>query len=128
MDMELWTWSCGENRVLLLDTRGKQPTPQERGMFLCRSLTLPVDRLLMGPVSWEPCPGLIRMDHEGVRISAEEADAGVFLAFLSAAGYGEFSSATDGLRSFTPKPEQITCWKGKRQPENQTQRRLLSLN
>lgn len=126
--MELWTWSCGENRVLLLDTRGKQPTAQERGIFLCRSLTLPVDRLLMGPVSWEPCPGLIRMDHEGVRIPAEGSDAGVFLAFLWAAGYGNFASATDGLRSFTPKSEQIICWKGKRQPEDQTQRRLLSLN
>ncbi len=128
MDMELWTWSSGENRVLLLNTRGKQPTTQERGLFLCRSLTLSADRLLMGPVSWEPCPGLIRMDHEGVRIPAEEADAGVFLAFLSAADYGEFSSATDGLRSFTPRSEQITRWQGKQQPEERQLRRLLSLN
>lgn len=126
--MELWTWSRGENRVLLLDTRGKRPTLQERGLFLCRSLTLPMDRLLMGPVSWEPFPELVRMDHEGVRIPAESADAAVFLAFLSAAGYGKFLAATDGIKRFTPAPEQIACWKGIRQPADQVQRRLLSMN
>ena len=126
--MKLWTWSCGENRVLLLDTCGKHPAPRERGLFLCRSLTLPADRLLMGPVSWEPFPELVRMDHEGVRIPAESTDAAVFLAFLSAAGYGEFLAATDGIKRFAPDPEQIAQWKGIRRPEERMQRRLLSLD
>lgn len=127
MDMELWTWSCGENRVLLLDTRGKQPSAQERGMFLCRSLTLSADRLLMGPVSWESCPGLIRMDHEGVRIPADKEDAAAFLAFLSAAGYGNYPAATDDLRILSPNEQEFACWQGTKMPEEE-RKKCLSLN
>lgn len=125
--MELWTWQCGARRVLMLNTRGTLPEEQERGLFLCRSLTLPAERLLMGPVSWSPHPGMIRLDHEGVRIPAEKEDVAAFLAFLAAAGYGSCSSATDGLRVFTPDREEIARWQGKRQPDAQIQRQLLSL-
>lgn len=125
--MELWTWQCGDSRVLMLNTRGAPPEERERGLFLCRSLTLPVERLLMGPVGWRPHPGMIRLDHEGVRIPAEKEDAAAFLAFLSAAGYGSFSSATDGLRVFAPGREEIARWQGKCQPDSQIQRKLLSL-
>ena len=127
MDMELWTWSSGENRVLLLNTRGKQPMPRERGLFLCRSLTLPADRLLMGPTAWEPCPAFVRLDWEGVRIPADREDAAVFLAFLSAAGYGNDPAATDGLRIFSPGEQEIARWQGTKMPEEE-RKRLLSLN
>ena len=127
MGMELWTWSSGEKQVLILNPRGKPPIPKERGLFLCRSLTLPADRLLMGPVGWTPCPGFCRVDHEGVRIPADVEDAGAFLSYLAAAGYGVFSAATDGIRQFTPEQETIKQWQGKRQPDDWLQRRLLSL-
>ena len=127
MDMELWTWSSGKNRVLLLNTWGKPPTAQERGLFLCRSLTLPADRLLMGPVAWEPCPAFVRLDWEGVRIPADREDAAVFLAFLSAAGYGTYPAATDGLRIFSPNEQEIARWQGTKMPEEEWKVRL-SLN
>lgn len=95
--------------------------------FLCRSLTLSADRLLMGPVSWEPCPGLIRMDHEGVRIPADKEDAAAFLAFLSAAGYGNYPAATDDLRILSPNEQEIACWQGTKMPEEE-RKKCLSLN
>ena len=55
--MELWRWDCETNRVLILNTRGKLPDVQERGLLLCRSLTLSAERLLLGPTAWEPCQG-----------------------------------------------------------------------
>ena len=127
MDMELWTWSSGENRVLLLNTQGKPPTTQERGLFLCRSLTLPADRLLMGPTVWEPCPAFVRLDWEGVRIPADKEDAAAFLAFLSAAGYGTYPAATDGLRILSPDEQEIAHWQGTKMPEEE-RKRCLSLN
>ena len=96
-------------------------------MFLCRSLTLSADRLLMGPVSWEPCPGLIRMDHEGVRIPADKEDAAAFLAFLSAAGYGNYPAATDDLRILSPNEQKFACWQGTKMPEEE-RKKCLSLN
>ncbi len=125
--MELWSWSSGENRVLLLDTRWKQPTPRERGLFLCRSLTLPADRLLMGPTAWEPCPTFLRLDWEGVRIPADHGDAAVFLAFLAAAGYGKYPAATDGLRTFSPGEQEISRWQGRKMPEEE-RKKLLCLD
>ena len=62
--MELWRWDCETNRVLILNTRGKLPDVQERGLLLCRSLTLPAERLLLGPTAWEPCPRFLRIDWE----------------------------------------------------------------
>ena len=126
--MNLWTWCRGERRVLILDTGGSRPETQTQGLFLCRSLTLPADRLLMGPVAWTPVPQFIRLDHEGVRIPADGSDAAVFSAFLHAAGYGAFTGVSDGLRQFHPQPEEIQQWQGARQPENSMQRMLLSLD
>lgn len=125
--MELWRWDCGTNRVLILNTRGKPPDVQERGLLLCRSLTLSADRLLLGPTAWEPCPIFLRMDWEGVRIPADCGDAAAFLAFLAAAGYGQYPAATDGIRTFFPSAEEISRWRGTRMSEKEI-RNLLSLN
>ena len=125
--MELWRWDCGMNRVLILNTWGKSPDAQERGLLLCRSLTLSADRLLLGPTAWEPCPMFLRMDWEGVRIPAENGDAAAFLAFLAAAGYGAYSAASDGIRTFSPGVEEISHWRGTKIPEGEI-RQLLSLH
>lgn len=126
--MNVWTWRRGARRVLILDTGGSRPEARTQGLFLCRSLTLPADRLLLGPVAWTPVPQFIRLDHEGVRILADGADAEVFSAFLHAAGYGDYVGVSDGLRRFQPQPEEIQQWQGVRQPDDSVQRRLLSLN
>ena len=125
--MELWRWDCETNRVLILNTRGKLPDVQERGLLLCRSLTLPAERLLLGPIAWEPCPRFLRIDWEGVRIPANCGDAAVWLAFLAAAGYGVYSAASDGIRTFFPSAEEIAHWRGTKIPEGEI-KRLLSLN
>ena len=125
--MELWWWDCGTNRVLILNTRGNPPDAQERGLLLCRSLTLSADRLLLGPTAWEPCPMFLRMDWEGVRISADCGDGAVFLAFLAAVGYGQYPAATDGIRTFFPSAEEISHWQGTKIPEGKI-RQLLSLD
>ena len=125
--MELWRWDCGMNRVLILNTRGKLPDEQERGLLLCRSLTLSADRLLLGPTAWEPCPRFLRMDWEGVRIPADCGDAAVCLAFLAAAGYGPYPEASDGIRTFFPGAEEISHWRGTKIPEGEI-KHLLSLN
>ena len=126
--MNLWTWRRGARRVLILDTGGSRPETQTQELFLCRSLTLPADRLLLGPVACTPVPQFILLDHEGVRIPADGSDAEVFGAFLYAAGYGAFTSVSDGLRQFQPQPEEIQQWQGARQPDDSAQRRLLSLD
>lgn len=125
--MELWRWNRGTNRVLILNTRGKLPDVQERGLLLCRSLTLPAERLLLGPTAWEPCPRFLRMDWEGVRIPADCGDAAVCLAFLAAAGYGAYPAASDGIRTFFPSAEEIAHWRGRKMSEKEI-RNLLSLN
>ncbi len=125
--MELWRWDCGTNRVLILNTRGKSPDAQERGLLLCRSLTLSADRLLLGPTAWEPCPRFLRMDWEGVRIPADCGDAAAFLAFLAAAGYGKYPAATDGIRTFSPGAEEISRSRGRKMSEKEI-RNLLSLD
>ena len=125
--MELWRWDCGTNRVLILKTRGNPPDVQERGLLLCRSLTLSADRLLLGPTAWEPCPMFLRMDWEGVRIPADCGDAAAFLAFLAAVGYGAYPSASDGIRTFSPGAEEIARWRGRKMSEKEI-RNLLSLD
>ena len=117
--MKLWVWEKECMMVLILDTDGAPPQQKQRDLMLCRSLTLPADRLLAGPVQLGRCPTFWRLDPDGNRISGEIQDAAVFLAWFAATGYGTASAASDGYRSFFPQPLDIRQWRGQRLCQSQ---------
>ena len=53
--MKLWVLKKECMMILILDTNGVLPTKMQRDLMLCRSLTLPADYLLMGPVQLGKC-------------------------------------------------------------------------
>ncbi len=123
--MKLWRW-VREYPILILDTGGSMPRPLERGLALCRSLTLDVDRILLGPVCPGDLPEFLCLNDQGGEIPAEEEDGAVFLRFLAASGYGEYASVRCGGRILSPSEAQLAPWHGRLLTDREL-RILLSL-
>lgn len=117
--MKLWVWEKERMMVLILDTDGVPPQQKQRDLMLCRSLTLPADRLLAGPVRLGRCPTFWRIDLDGNRIPGEMQDAAAFLACFAAAGYGAALDASDGYRRFCPRQSDVRQWRGRRLSQSQ---------
>lgn len=80
--MKLWVLKKECMMILILDTNGVLPTKMQRDLMLCRSLTLPADYLLMGPVQLGKCPIFWCIEPEGKRISGDMQAAAAFCACL----------------------------------------------
>ena len=109
--MKLWVLKKECMMILILDTNGVLPTKMQRDLMLCRSLTLPADYLLMGPVQLGKCPIFWCIEPEGKRISGDMQAAAAFCACLAAAGYGAALTVSDGYRSFSLQQSDVRQWR-----------------
>lgn len=118
----------GENgSVLILDAGGGVPDRREWQTMCCRSLTLPVDTLLVGPMNREPPWFVMVLDTDGLTVPLTEREAQVFARFLRDEGYTEKTAVavTDGKKLIHGIPE--AGWWQVTAPEGQRLRRLLGL-
>ena len=124
--MKLWSWQKNNRCDLILDTGIGAPSPFDRGLALCRSLTLGADRILLGPIQLGACPEFLCLSDQGHAVPAEETDSAAFLRFLAAAGYGSWPRARCGSRCFAPPEGQRDLWRGRALTTKEL-RELLSL-
>ncbi len=113
--------------VLILDAGGGMPDRKEWQLMCCRSLTLPVDALLLGPLNREQPFRVMALDLDGMTMSLEEREAAAFGAFLQDEGYAHGPlCVTDGSRTYRV-PAGHPGWWAVTAPEGLRLRRLLSL-
>lgn len=127
MEMKLRQYAGPRGRVLILDTGGRRPPWDERHLLCCRSLTLPVDGLLAGPVGRKPPFGVLAMDLDGQRVPLEPWMAAAFAAFLRDAGYAAGETAVTDGRDTCRVPAGTGGWRAVLAPEGRELRYLLGL-
>ena len=114
MKMKLLEYAGPGGRVLILDTGGSPPGALERKLLCCRSLTLPVDALILGPL--EPGPPFLAevLDTEGLPRPMGRSESAAFAAFLRDAGYAGPGPVpvSDGTNTCTLPPEGDWCLAG----------------
>jgi hypothetical protein len=87
MDMKLWRYGSPAGQVEILDTGGGPGREFDRQLALCRSFTLPADRVLLGPERLGREIFLKVLDWQGRETALEPWTARAFSAFLWDAGY-----------------------------------------
>ena len=122
--MKLWLWQRPECCALILDTGGRAPGYRARGLVLCRSFTLDVDRILLGPMRLGDWPEFLCLSDQGQEIPAEMQDGAAFLSFLAAAGYGRWPGARCQDRIFRPDGAQSALWHGRQLTDRELRERL----
>lgn len=125
--MRLFSAYSGQAALLILDTAKAPPEPRQRGLLLCRSLTIEFDRLLAGPLGPGAWPEFQCMDPEGLPIPADAADAAAFAAFLPAAGYPAPAAVRWENRLFFPDRAAAGRWTVLPGPEGTALRQLLAI-
>lgn len=104
--MKLSQYADSQGSALILDTGGILPDHKTRQLMCCRSLTLPVDILLLGPVCLSRPFGVMVSDLDGLPCPLSRREATLFAVFLRDAGYAgdEAVYVTDGVRSYAVPP------------------------
>lgn len=113
--------------MLILDAGGGEADRREWQLMCCRSLTLPVDTLLVGPLRQEPPWYVMVLDTDGLTLPLTGREAQVFARFLQDEGYTEKSvvPVTDGRTNILAVPGE--GWWQVTAPEGLRLRRLLGL-
>ena len=126
MKLRRYTGKAGS--VLILDTGGGMPDRKEWQLMCCRSLTLPVDTLLLGPLGGGPVFRVMALDPDGLSTPVTRREAEVFGLFLRDEGYawGEFVYVTDGAQVFAVG-RHPAGWRQVTAPEGLRLQRLLGL-
>lgn len=114
--------------MLILDTGGGSIARKEWQLMCCRSLTLPVDTLLLGPLGEGAPYRLLALDTDGLSIPVTEREAEVFGLFLRDEGYieGDTVWVTDGASGFRVSSEP-RGWRAVSAPKGLRLQRLLGL-
>lgn len=128
MAMKLRRYTGKAGSILILDTNGSPPGRKEWQLMCCRSLTLPVDTLLLGPLGQDIPYRLMALDTDGLTIPITQREAAVFGQFLRDEGYADTEQilVTDG-RSVFPITGSQTGWWAVTAPEGLRLQRLLGL-
>lgn len=94
----------------------------------CRSLTLPVDTLLLGPVGTEQPFRVMVLDPDGLTAPLQRREAEAFAAFLRDEGYAKIGPVyiSDGQQTYAV-PGGHHGWWAVTAPEGLRLQRLLSL-
>lgn len=126
MKLRHYTGKAGS--VLILDTGGAPPDRKEWQLMCCRSLTLPVDRLLLGPLGHGSPYRVMVLDTDGLSVPVTRRDAEVFGLFLRDEGYTQerLVFITDGIGAFAV-PDNPAGWRQVTAPEGIRLQRLLGL-
>lgn len=128
MAMKLRQYTGKSGSVLILDTGGAPPDRREWQLMCCRSLTLPVDTLLLGPLGQESPFRVMALDTDGLSIPITHREAEVFARFLRDEGYtgADLVFVSDGPRVFAVSASGNGWWRVTA-PEGLRLRRLLGL-
>lgn len=128
MGMKLRCYAGKAGSVLVLDTGGAAPERKEWQLLCCRSLTLPVDTLLLGPLGRDSPFRLMVLDTDGLSRSVTVREAEVFGRFLRDEGYWHASPVyIAGEAGVFPVDGQGDGWWAVTAPEGLRLRRLLGL-
>ena len=128
MKMKLRRYTSASGSVLILDTNGRAPADPERQLLCCRSLTLPVDALLLGPLDPAPPFQVLALDVEGQPLPLTQTAAAAFAAFLRDSQKISGSvSITDGIRTYVI-PAGDPAWQAESAPEGRELLRLLGIS
>ena len=128
MGMKLRCYAGKQGSVLILDTEGRVPDRKEWQLLCCRSLTLPVDTLLLGPLGPESPFRLLVLDTDGLERPVTLREAQVFGRFLQDEGYAPPGPVqVDGGREIFTVSSRGDGWWAVTAPEGLRLRRLLGL-
>ncbi len=128
MTMKLRRYTGKAGSVLILDTAGAPPDRKEWQLVCCRSLTLPVDTLLLGPLGRGSPYRLMALDTDGLTRPVTRREAEVFSLFLRDEGYAweRVLFITDGVGAFAVSGRPTGWWQVTA-PEGIRLQRLLAL-
>lgn len=128
MGMRLRRYAGKTGSVLILDTGGGAPDRREWQLMCCRSLTLPVDTLLLGPLGAGSPYRVMALDTDGLTTAVTRREAEVFALFLRDEGYvrERLAFVTDGRGVFAV-PTSGEGWWALSAPEGLRLERLLGL-
>lgn len=128
MGMKLRCYAGKQGSVLILDTEGRVPDRKEWQLLCCRSLTLPVDTLLLGPLGPESPFRLLALDLDGLERPVTLREAQVFGRFLQDEGYAPPGPVqVDGGGEIFTVSSRGDGWWAVTAPEGLRLRRLLGL-
>ena len=128
MDMKLRRYAGTKGSALILDTGGHPADRKEWQLVCCRSLTLPVDTLILGPLGAEQPFRMMALDLDGLTVPMGQREAEVFAAFLQDEGYASWGTVyvTDGTTAYAV-PAGHHGWRAVSAPEGLRLQRLLGL-
>lgn len=113
---------------MILDTACGFPDRKEWQLMCCRSLTLPVDTLLLGPLGTDQPFRAMVLDLDGLSTPMHRREAEVFAAFLHDEGYANPGTiyVSDGKNTYAV-PAGHHGWHAVTAPEGLRLQRLLNL-
>ncbi len=128
MEMKLSAYGSPWGRILILDTEGSPPDWRQRQLLGCRSLTLPWDGLLAGPMNREQPFQVLELDLEGLERPLGRAEAAAFGRFLRERGWTDRGAVwvSDGQTAYVV-PTDGPDWQAVPAPCEGQIRDLLSL-
>ncbi len=128
MGMKLRRYAGSQGSVLILDTGGALPDRRDGQLLCCRSLTLPVDVLLLGPLGRGGLFRVAALDVDGLPALLGKREAEAFGAFLRDEGYAGPGPVyvSDGCSAYVV-PAGRHGWQPTAAPEGRQLARLLGL-
>lgn len=126
--MKLRRYAGNQGSALILDTGGGPPDRKEWQLVCCRSLTLPVDTLLLGPLGAEQPFRMMVLDLDGLTAPMGRREAEASAAFLRDEGYADSGTVyiSDGKRTYAV-PAGHHGWRSVTAPEGLRLQRLLGI-